>query len=164
MIRRFPGSCDSLEVNGWNALYRAFRHWTGTGTVARADKQDQFAFPPFEWYPRSRLRYVGSRRLPICYSRARVNLITCRRNDARVDLDRRRRWQPLRRARWPSSVTTRPGAQSRGVLLGERKCAYDRLSAWTNGAMALCVSRWPFRGCSSDRGAGRLKSSFGLLV
>src|SRR5436190_10133168 len=49
LIRRFPGSCDSLEVNGWNALYRAFRHWTGTGTVARADKQDQFAFPPFEW-------------------------------------------------------------------------------------------------------------------
>src|SRR5437868_12300475 len=71
---------------------------------------------------------------------------------------------PQARARWPSSVTTRRGAQSRGVLLGERKCAYDRLSAWTNGAVALCVSRWPFRGCSSDRGAGRGKSSFGLLV
>ena len=64
------------------------------------------------------MRYVGSRRLPICYPRARVNLLTRRRNDARVDLDRRRGSQLLRRehagpgeaALSRKTLMTKPGA------------------------------------------------------
>jgi hypothetical protein len=65
---------DCLEVvNGRNALYRTFRHCTGTGTVASTDKEDQFVSPHSLYELVAVLRKPSARQSPardLLYARA----------------------------------------------------------------------------------------------
>jgi hypothetical protein len=114
LIRRYPGSCDSLVVNGWNALYRGLRHWTGTGTVARADKQDQFTFPAsYELIAALVMGYVG-RRWPPSAIHARVKPVNAA---ARTTCRARLRQAP----RIPATSGESTLAQARVASLGDLK-------------------------------------------